>query len=252
MMADEMKRLLALLALLALAGCGVNEAGGAGEGGISLKVTGARSFDPNAEHGRVEKYRVTVEGEGIEPKIVREFSGDLEEGVITGVPAGVGRTVSVEAVNPNRLTIRAGEADGVRVGGGITEVPVEMEAVPIFINVADGSTVYNTRLAFKIFSDPANPVTVREHAGETARALVDASTNLSEIFLDAATGVGKFAPVVMDSGKRAFAVSDVATGRTHRVSVLVVDGTAVEPAPLVSSTSGDERGSACSAPWCAP
>jgi len=251
MNSEEIKRILTLLALLALVGCAA-PSGDSGGGAIAIKVTNAASFDPSAEHGRIEMYRVTVTGEGIDAPVIAEFSSEVEEGVVSGISTGDGRTVAVEAVNPNGVSIRAGEAFDVEVGGGITEVTVTMEAVPIFTNVAEGNTIDNTRLVFKIFSDPANPVAVREYSGESMRALIDASTSLTEIHLDLSTGMGKFAPALMDPGVRDFAAVDLVTGRTHRVKVLVVDGAGRRPAPLVSATGADERFYGCSAPWCAP
>ncbi|MFA4971591.1 MAG: hypothetical protein WC683_03180 [bacterium] len=248
---EEMKRIIALLALLALAGCGAGEFSGAGGGMLAVRVRHAASFNPNIEHGRIEMYRVTVDGEGMERPIVATFDGNAEEGIVSGVPTGDNRTVAVEAVNPNDAVIRAGEAFGVKVNGGVTEVPVDMEAVPIFTNIASGNTIDNTRLVFKLFSDPSNPVEVLEYEGDEQTALVDASTNLSEIYLDQSTGLGKFAPLPIRPGKREFEVRDMLTGRSHRAIVLMIDGTHRRPAPLVSTTAVGEGLSGCSAPWCA-
>ena len=251
MTVEEMKRILALLALLALAGCGLDQSGGLGGGALAIKVTHARSFDPDTEHGRIERFRVAVSGEGIESPITAFFDGSAEEGIVSGVPTGKGRTVEVDAINPNEVVIRAGEAEGVKVDGGVNEVDVDMEAVPIFMNIASGNTIDNTRLVFKIFSDPTNPVEVREMADGVERALVDAATSVSEIRLDQSTGTGRFAPALIDPGRREFEVKDMVTGRSHRVSVLVLDGTLRRPAPLVSAAATGDEGSSCSAPWCA-
>ena len=248
---DEMKRILALLALLALAGCSAGPANESAGGAISLKVVNAASFDPYADHGRIEKYRVTVNGEGIETPIVAEFAGDVKEGTVGDIPTGEERTVAVEALNPNEVAIREGEALDVNVGDGVTEVSIGMEAVPIFTNIADENTIDNTRLVFKIFSDPANPVMVKEYSDSVDRFLSDASTSLSEIYLDQSTGLGRFAPALMDPGARIFSAVDMVTGRSHEVDVTVVDGTSRRPAPIVTTTDVDRMSQSCSAPWCA-
>ena len=227
---EQLEKLVALLGLLALAGC----SGGAGEGAGSLAVSvkNARSFDPKAKHGRIETYEVKIEGEGIASPIVSFFPGDAEEGVIEGVPVGEERTVSVSAANPNGATIRAGETSGVRVTDGLTEVSVEMEAVPIFTNVADGAVVDNTRMVFRLFSDPKNPVVVEEVKRGGSQALVDASTNAAEIALDVVTGEGRLSPSLMEPGSRRFAVKDLITGRRSEAGVLLLDGTKRRPAPI--------------------
>ncbi|MBN1282868.1 MAG: hypothetical protein JXA24_03755 [Proteobacteria bacterium] len=252
MTAEEMKRILALLALLALAGCGADPWQGSGGGALAVTVKNAASFDPAAEHGRIVSYRVSVSGEGIEEPIVALFDGGADGGVVAGVPVGEGRTVAVEAVNPNEAVIRAGESFGVKVGGGLTEVEVEMEAVPIFTNIAEGNAVDNTRLLFRIFSDPSNPVVVHEISHGADTALVDASTSLAELYLDESTGMGRFAPALMEPGRRSFEVRDLVSGRSSAASVLVLDGTRRRPAPLVAATGAERDVVLCSAPWCAP
>ncbi len=247
--AKEMKRIILLLSLLALAGCGLGE-GGQGSG-VAVRVTKAASFDPSIEHGRIERYVVSISGEGIDAPITGEFPGDTEEGVVEGVPAGGDRTVEVRAMNPNGVAIRGGEAFGVSVGGGITEVSIELESIPIFTNIADGNTIDNTRLVFRIFSDPANPVIVEEADGP-ASPLVDASRGVPELYLDESTGMGTVAPGLIEPGEHSFAVRDAVTGRSHAVDVRLVDGTGRRPAPLVSAAATEAGIGACSAPVCAP
>jgi hypothetical protein len=246
---EEMKRILILLTLLALAGCGGNMSGGSG---IALKVMSVGGFSSNAEHGRIDKYRVTVTGEGIESPIEAEFPGDAEEGVIQDIPTGEDRTVEVRALNPNEVAIREGEAYEVKVGGGITEVPITLEAVPIFTNIAAGNTVENTRLVFKVFSDPINPVIVEEQIGAGFTPMIDASTSLAELYLDQSTGLGRIAPALMEPGERVFAVRDLVTGRMHRAGVTLVDGTGRRPAPIVPGGVADANVMSCSAFACAP
>lgn len=247
---DEMKRILYLLALLALAGCGGTE--GFDGSGIAVRVSSAKSFDPLISHGQVKLYRVTVTGEGIDGPIVAEFAGDATEGVIEDIPTGDDRTVEVEAINPNDVRILAGEAYGVEVGGGITEVPVALEAVPIFTNIASGNTVENTRLVFKLFSDPTNPVIVEEMGGGGASPMIDAATNLAELYLDQSTGNGWLAPALLEPGKRMFVVRDLVTGRSNQVAVRVVDGTGMKPAPFVTAATVGSELQSCVAPICAP
>jgi len=247
---EEMRRILILLTLLALAGCGGGNM--SGSSGIALKVMSVGGFSSNAEHGRVDKYRVTVTGEGIETPIEAEFPGDAEEGVIEEIPSGKDRTVEVEAINPNGVAIKEGEAYEVKVGGGMTEVPITLESVPIFTNIAAGNTVENTRLVFKVFSDPTNPVVVEEVVGAGVAPMIDASTSLAELYLNESTGLGRIAPALMEPGKRVFTVRDLVTGRTHQAGVTLVDGTGRRPAPIVPGGAASANVISCSAFACAP
>lgn len=235
---EQLKKILTLLGLLAITGCGSGGTQAAlptsGRGALAITISSAKSFNPRAEHGRIERYSVIIEGEGISEPIVAEFSGDATEGVVEGVPTGEGREISVEAINPNGAVILAGEAVGVGVGEDVTEVGIGLEAVPIFTNISNGANIDNTRLVFRLFSDPARPLVVEEVVENSASVLADASTNLSEIELNEATGLGSLSPPLIAPGTRTFKVSDLITGRESEVTVRLLDGARRKPAPLLS------------------
>lgn len=234
----EFKAWLFLL-VAALAGCG--GAGSPGHGSLAVVVSNSKGFDANAEHGRIERFVVRVEGEGIAEPIEAIFAGDATEGVVDDVPVGEGRIVSVEAVNSNGAVIREGESFDVSVTDELTSVAVQMQAVPIFTNLANGAAVDNTRLAFRLFSDPQNPVVVEELSGGASAALVDASEGISEICLDASTGMGRLSPRLMEPGERLFVVRDVVTGRSSSALVKLLDGTKRRPAPLFGAGDNSAR-----------
>lgn len=240
------KNKIAIVAILSfiLAGCG--EGNGpetvtqSGEF-IAVKIVNATGFNTKAEHGRIERYKVKIEGPGIEEPIIAEFAGDAQEGIIDGIPAGDDRMVSVEAINPNDTIIRAGEAFDISTGSGVTEVNVSLEAVPIFTNITDKSAIENTRLIFRLFSDPKDPVAVEEMSGESAIVLADAATSAPEVTLDASTGLGKMAPPALPPGEHTFRVKDITTGRATEVTINLLDGTKRRPAPLVTAGSAAAR-----------
>ncbi|MFA4874142.1 MAG: hypothetical protein WC956_09035 [bacterium] len=242
------KQICCLIIIILITGC--SSSGTHDGGALAIKVSGAKSFNPWIDHGHIQKYRVTVSGEGIGQPITAEFPGDATEGVVEGIPSGEDRFISVEAINDNDAIIRAGERGDVEVGGGLSEVEVALEAVPIFTNIADGNAIDNTRLVFKIFGDPSHPVNVQEERGGSAKLLVDAAINAAEILLDESSGLGRMAPALIEPGLSSFTVKDVVTGRATTVSAVLLDGTKAKAAPLVSATKVSARASACSAPSC--
>lgn len=232
----NLKNLIAFLGLLSIAGCGGGDVDMKGtHGALAVKVTNAKSFNPKVEHGRIERYVVRIEGDGITEPIVAEFPGSATEGVVEGVPVGGNRTVSVEAKNPNSVVIRAGEEPGVSVGDGETSVEVALEAVPIFTNLTDGAAIDNTRLVFRLFSDPGRPLMIEDSTGGGGSPLADASTNLPQVNLDQATGLGQLAPGLIAPGERGFVVRDLITGRGSSVSIRLLDGTERKAAPFVAA-----------------
>lgn len=231
----EVKRILAILGLMAIAGCGgdasLGDRPGGGGGMLTLRLDGAKAFDPSIAAARIEGWGVRIEGEGIEDAIVALFPGDAAEGVIEDVPEGRGRRISVEAFNVNGAVVRAGEAAGVAVEG-MTDVAIQLESVPVFVNVADGGAVDNTRLVLRLLSDPAHMVAVEDSGG---RPVADADTNADIVSLDAATGLGRLAPRLLPPGPHTFVARDLANGRTARVDVNLLDGTKRRGAPLASA-----------------
>lgn len=234
---SEIKKLIALLGLLAIAGCGGGSTSSLSEeaGSLAIVILDAASFNPAVEYGRIEKYRVKIEGPGIAEPIFAEFNGSATEGEVKDVPAGKNRVVSVEAINPNELAIRAGEAAGIAVGSGVTDVDIEMEAVPIFTNLKTSAAVDNTRLAFHLFSDPEHKLIVEDASEKSGALLADIETNRSEIELDRSSGLGSLKPPFLEAGKYSFVVRDVETGRSSKIEVNVLDGTKRRPAPFVAA-----------------
>lgn len=244
------KMLMTVIITFFIAACGGGGMGGSG-GMLQVVVKNAQSFNPNIEHGRVVAYQVTVTGEGIDTPIIAEFSGDAVEGVIDGIPAGDDRQVTVKAINPNNLTIKEGEKQDVSIAGGkVTETEIDLQSVPIFTNVADGNTIENTRLVFRIFSEPETSVVVEEIRADTPSQMVDAKTSKAEVNLDVSSGLGLMAPQLQPPGLHTYKVSDALTGRYSDVTINVVDGTkrrgapffaagsAVDPLPRASLSSG--------------
>lgn len=231
--------------LAVLAGCGGN--GGAGgeqtaadkeisaydgpAGMVKAVVTNSKSFNPNISHGLIDQYKVTITGEGIENPIVATFGGNETSGVVDNVPAGGNRKIKVEAINPNEQKIREGDLENVEIlSGGITEVEVSMDSVPVFANLADGAVMPNTRLVARVFSDPADSVTVEDDFN-------GANFSLSGVLASASSGLSAVAPPLMQEGQHKFTVKSLKTGRSTTVSVRLVDGTKQRPAPISNAGS---------------
>jgi hypothetical protein len=240
-----MKKILSLLlALISVSfsfGCGgsagspnVNSSGGSA-GSAKLVIHNSQSKDDSKDYGAVKIYKVSVSGAGIAEPIEVEFSGDSESGVIEGIPSGAERKVEVSAINNNDQLIRQGAAEGVHVApGAVSEVDVEMDAVPIFANLRDGNVVKDTRLRFELFADPEDPLHVEEVLGDSNVALFDVVTDSAELYPDINSGIAMMVPAGVTPGEHSFKVYSDRTGRSSAVTIKVIDGTKVKPAPIYS------------------
>jgi hypothetical protein len=238
---------ICLLGVLVFAGCAtpqsvaVSDCAGGDCGSVMLVVHNAKAVQGYAPYSRIEKYVVTVTGQGIEEPLVGEFPGDATEGVIEGVPAGEGRVVEVTAINEDDWTLRAGEEEGIKINGGATaDVDVTLEAVPVFTNISRESVVENTRLIFKVYSEEPDPVVIEDLFDAQSDLVVNPSTSAPEIDLDQSTGLGFLAPRVRPIGQHEFTVRSTATGRANTAHVRLLDGALRKAAPFVA---GSELGS---------
>ncbi len=228
-------RIMILIILASLvASCGGGAASNGDAASLAIRVENAAPFDPSIAHGRIERYRVMIEGEGIAEPIVAEFDGGASEGTIENVPTGGDRLVSVTALNANAQSIRAGEAPGVPIHGGTNEVAIVLEAVPIFTNLAEGNVVDRERLIMRILADPAHPVRIVDEVDAAAIVLADGTEERGLIQMNAATGEGRFVPQPLATGWHRFTVRDAETGRESAARILLIDG-ARRPAPLVAA-----------------
>ncbi len=233
---------LILIVTLAIAGCSQtstplstsNTIEGGGE--LQLLVKGSQSFNPNIEHGQINKYQVVISAPDLEEPVEAIFEGSAISGHIDGIPIGNDRTVTVNALNPNNATIRQGEQENVEIKGGETaQAEISLESVPIFTNLADGNNIANTRLIFKAFADPTSSVVIEEVVDQDAVNLVDASTSLSELNLDISTGLGQLAPSIQSSGEHKYRIKDLNTNRFSTITINLTDGSKYRPAPFFAA-----------------
>lgn len=231
---------ICLLGLIIVAGCAspqsvaVSDCRGGDCGSLMLVVHNAKSVQGDAPYSRVEKFVVTVSGNGIEEPLVAEFPGDAAEGIIEGVPAGEDRAVEVEAINEDDWTLRAGEEEGVKINGGSTsDVDITLEAVPVFINLAPESVVENTRLIFNVYSEESHPVVIEDLFNAQSDLVINPSTSVPELDLDQVTGLGLLAPRVRPVGHHEFTVRNTTNGRSNTAKVRILDGTMRRAAPFV-------------------
>jgi hypothetical protein len=171
---------------------------------------------------------------------VREFSGDTSEGVINDVPTGGDRQVFVEARNENSRVIFEGERSEVRVSGGMNDVEMSLEQVPIFANLYDGSVVHNGRLRLEIFSEPDVPlVIVRSGAGGES-AVVDAAASTAEFSTSASSWMASVSPVNIPEGRQFFTITNLTNGRSSSIELRVVGSSGI-PAPLAAASVQDKK-----------
>jgi len=224
--------------LMPILSCGSgNSRQGVSSGGvIKLNIKSDEIYSGEMDIGKPASYHVEIANGDSDAPIVGEFSGDAKEGVIKGVPIGVGKIITVSAKNGKGQIIRNGIAKGIKILSGINDVDVDIKSVPIFTNISDGSVVDNTRLVFRIFSEPNHDVSIEDVSNGNA-ALPDISTGRSDVQSDISTWMASLSPPLPPAGKHTFRVKDLSNGEYSEVSVKLLDGTRMRPAPLMSASA---------------
>lgn len=217
-----------LLFLASCGGAGSEDKNVGSTGGLKATILNSKTFNPNISHGKIAQYKVTVEGDSIIEPITAVFDGNVENGIIEGVPVGSGRIVKVEAINLNDKTIRAGEAENVEISSdNVTEVEINLESVPIFANLIDGNSIPNTQLIAKVFSDPNESLEIKDE-NESLKQSFNVLTDIS-------TGLASASAKFLLPGKHTMTVRNLNTGRFSTVTINLIDGTKVKPAPFFSA-----------------
>lgn len=123
------------------------------QGLLFLGIQQQQNFNPNADHGQIEKYKLTISGSQLDQPIEKYYSKDEQEATIEGLPAGSQVRVELEAINSNDIVVRRGKSQSIHIiGGQNAQADLAINNVPIFANVRDGAIVYNNRFQPKIFA----------------------------------------------------------------------------------------------------
>lgn len=229
---------LIIALLLFIVGCSSNgpDTSDVSQGSLNVNVYDAKTFNPNIDHGVIAKYEVTVEADDIDVPIKLVLEADAEGAVIEGVPAGSDRKVTIRAYNQNGMNIRMGESDGVEVvGGEVSDSEIEMNAVPIFTNVKNGSIIPNTRLKMQIFADPKNKLVLQSQYDESDN---DTLFNISPEYRNESViynnDLFNYSPQILIPGKYEFQINDPETGYGSSVNITITDGEHARGAKLYS------------------
>jgi len=209
--------------------------GPTGQARLIVKQSGSKSNEP---YGSIKFFRAFITGDDIESPIIAEFDGSAENGIMDGIPVGSERSVKVEALSSRNQIIRKGISDNITITGGHTsEVEINLDAVPIFINLSDGNVVASTRLRFEVFSDPEDPLSISDSSSGSEEMLFDIATDSSEIISNLDTGLATLWPSLVIAGERTFTIRSGRTGYSSSVTLKVIDGNDIKPAPLFSAGS---------------
>lgn len=234
------KSLLFLLFIPMLSHCtglggGASPTARNGDSTVSVVVLTTSERDSKFLVGKITRFRIALEGEGMDARKL-DVSSNAHEVEISNVPAGTARKIIVTAFNRDNLPVREGSSTPFSIEQGETkEVVVKLEAVPVFINVKEGNVVSRKRLVFEILSDPGERLTVEDVTKEQdIRNLISLSNNEPHVVADA-SGVGLFNPKEIDLGARVFRVKSLVTGRSSQVHLVVTNAELHKPAPLFTA-----------------
>jgi len=210
--------------------------------GGGLKMIVSSSKTSSHELAEIKKYKVVIAGEGLSPIEKEIVSG--ESAVINGIPRGNKRTITVTGLNKDDTAVQEGIAENISISGGKT-TPVEMplEGIPLFLNLADGTSMRDNLLLFDVLSNSDDSFQITDETLETG---IKSVSVLKDVVLGESAlqpddqGVIRFYPGTLSPGLHRFTVENLRTNKKTTVEVQLFDRR-ISGAPLLSSGSIKEE-----------
>lgn len=243
-----MKKLLIIVSIILFTACGSSsDVSGLfnsdNPGYLSLGFTQAQDFNPNADHGQISKYKLTISGSSLDTPIERYYPVGTKDVTFEGFPGGSTLRVKIEAINVNDICVRRGLSEDILIKGGqYVSSNITINNVPIFANVRDGATVYNNRFAPKVFAPGEITFQLSDLYNGSNSVIVDQITNesLFSISSDISYSVTNINAPTLSVGSHELEVEDPDTNESSNIKITVLDGTKQKGLP---TTAGNYVGS---------
>lgn len=224
-------------------GClGASSATSEGTGYAILSLHAAQDFNPNAVHGEIFEYKVSITGDGLIAPLIRYYPSGTSEARFEGLPANSLVAVMVEYINVNGLVVRRGYSDRVRIQGGVvTPVDVTLNNVPIFANVRNGAIVKAERFVPLVFAPGEITVQISDEFNGDVSVLTDATSGeaLHSVSVADSSSLLTFHAPPLPPGNHELTVTDTQTGESSAVALTILSG---ESRPVLVTTSGGLTG----------
>ena len=220
---------------------------GGGEGFVALEVQNARgpegfsektlresaelqgfltqaqtSIDPLV----VTEFRVTITAADLAEPITAEAQADAEEIEIVGIPVGEGRRILIEAINGEGTVIRRRELTGIVIKGGVvTPIKTSLNTIPLILNLKNNSTVLARHFSVQGFGEPAGRLQLEARSTNQVIQLNESPFG-GEVLVSPSlsTGLFEFAPPAFLLGKQTLTVTDLSSGESSSIEIVVVEG----------------------------
>lgn len=220
-----MKHFIIIILLLSfiLPACGGGTNGQGGQGYLALQFEERNEFNPNAEPGIIDNFKITVTGDGLDLPIVKFYPADTESVQFDGFPDGASVEVKVEAINQNGFVIRRGYSDPVTIHQNqASQATVAIYNVPIFTNVKPGGYINVNRFVPHVFAPGEINFQLSDTIGEVTTSLSDTLSGEVTLSVSESSYENSTRPVHIGSlsaGEHVLSVEDPDTREATDVSV---------------------------------
>jgi hypothetical protein len=237
--------IILIITFLFLPACG----GGSGsensanQGFLALEFKERNEFNPDAEPGIIDNFKITVTGSSLDAPIVKYYSADTDTVQFDGFPDGATVEVKVEAINQNGFVVRRGYSDPVTITVNQTsQAQVEIFNVPIFTNVKPGGYVNVNRFVPKIFAPGEINFQLSDTIGEITTSLSDTLTGDVTLSVSESQYNESTRPVFISSLSVGEHVLSVADPDTKEATDITVTGYQSPTNKVLTTTAGSHFG----------
>lgn len=221
------RTIVTIMLFLVLIACQEDRGGVTQNAGfLSLTINENQKFDPNAEHGQIKGYRVTVSGDALGTPLINYYPAGTATARFDGFAHGLTVEVTVEVINDNGTVVRRGRSGNMVIQGGRDNpATIAINNVPIFANVHNGAMVNAERFVPKIFAPGGINFELSDTFGDSTRMLQDEVTG--EATFSVSADDDSVLPVYiprLTAGEHSLSVRDPHSGESSSITVNVKDG----------------------------
>lgn len=218
-----MKYVLVSILLMAIMSCG-SQGGHQNVGYLGLTFQEEQEFDPNLDHGRIDNFKIIIQGDTLNADIVKYYSGSTKSIQLDGLEANSKINITVEAINENGFVIRRGYAENIEItANAVSEAVVSIFNVPIFTNIKPEGYINLNRFVPRVFAPGEITFQISDTFGAATTSLSDQVTENVTMSISEEQFPNQMAPVYiskLQAGEHGFQIRDPDTGESTEINFI--------------------------------
>lgn len=193
---------------------------------LDFSLISETEFNPYINHGQIEKIRMIVSGMDYSDPIIKTFPYGTSKGTLPPIKIGQKIQVEVQGLNANGIIVRKGLSDIFEVDEKYPQkIKLSYIDIPIFTNIFNGATVYQSRFVPKIFAKSNLEFQLTDSFSGSLSPLLDMISGSELISLNQIDHINynRTVPIApLEAGEHIVKVGNPFSGGTSEVSIQII------------------------------